>query len=94
MSAEMFAALLTYLPLIFFTAAVPAAAKLGPSQAAWVYFFKDIAPAGELVAFSLAAHLTFQVLNALIGLAFMKHAMRKLETPTNVSVATRDATSA
>jgi hypothetical protein len=71
-----FTALLTYLPLIFFLSAMPAAAKLGPAQAAWVYFFGAQAPEANLVAFSLAAHLTFLVLNALIGLCFLKRAMR------------------
>jgi hypothetical protein len=74
-----FTELLTYLPLIFFSSAIPAAAKLGPSQAAWVYFFSDRATGAKLIAFSLAAHLTFQVLNALIGLCFLRHALRSLE---------------
>jgi hypothetical protein len=76
-----FTVLLTYLPLVFFTAAIPAAAKLGPSQAAWVYFFGDRVDGATLVAFSLAAHLTFQVLNALIGLCFLRQAMRQLDRP-------------
>ncbi len=76
-----YTAMLTFLPLIFFFSAMPAAAKLGPSQAAWVYFFGDRAPEASLVAFSLAAHLTFLVLNALIGLVFLKRAMSELEAP-------------
>ena len=76
-----FTALLTYLPLIFFFSAMPAAAKLGPSQAAWVYFFGSRAPEANLVAFSLAAHLTFMMLNALLGLCFLKRAMRELDGP-------------
>ncbi len=71
-------ALLTYLPLIFFSAAIPAAAKLGPSQAAWIYFFGNYASGADLFAFSLAAHLTFQVLNALIGLCFLRPALRSI----------------
>jgi hypothetical protein len=85
-----FTKLLTYLPLIFFSAAIPAAAKLGPSQAAWVYFFgsrTDETLNAKLVAFSVAAHLSFQVLNALIGLCFLKRAMRSLEAP-DAAVAT------
>ena len=74
-----YTALLTYLPLIFFFSAMPAAAKLGPSQAAWVYFFGSRAPEADLIAYSLAAHLTFQVMNALIGLCFLKRAMHRLE---------------
>jgi hypothetical protein len=76
-----FTALLTYLPLIFFFSAMPAAAKLGPAQAAWVYFFGDRASADDLVAYSLAAHMTFLVMNALLGLVFLRPAMRQLEGP-------------
>jgi len=80
-----FTALLTYLPLIFFMSAMPAAAKLGPSQAAWVFFFGDRAPEANLFAFSVAAHLTFLMLNACIGLCFLKRAMRELEAPLAVA---------
>jgi hypothetical protein len=79
-----FAALLAGLPLVFFFAALPiAAAHLGPSQAAWVYFFRRYAPEAGLVAYSLAAHLTFMVMNAAIGLLFLRRAARELmaETP-------------
>ena len=76
-----YTAVLTYLPLIFFFGAMPAAAKLGPAQAAWVYFFGDRASEASLVAFSLAAHLTFLLMNACLGLVFLKRAMRELEAP-------------
>jgi hypothetical protein len=83
-----FTAILTFLPLIFFFSAMPAAAKLGPSQAAWVYFFGDRAPEASLVAFSLAAHLTFLLLNALLGLCFLKRAMRELHAPPDAAAVT------
>jgi lysylphosphatidylglycerol synthase-like protein len=74
-----FTSLLTYLPLVFFAAALPiAAAHLGPSQAAWVYFFRSSAPAAGLVAYSLAAHLAFMLTNALVGLVFLRRASREL----------------
>jgi hypothetical protein len=44
-----FSALLHYLPLISSSSAMPAAAKLGPAQAAWVYFFRRQAPEANLV---------------------------------------------
>jgi hypothetical protein len=73
-------ALLTFLPLVFFFAALPiAAAHLGPSQAAWTFFFSDYAPGAQLVAYSLAAHLCFMVMNAAIGLCFLPRAARELE---------------
>ena len=74
-----FLTLLTFLPLVFFFAALPiAAAHLGPSQAAWVYFFHGVAPDEKLLGYSLAAHLTFVVMNALIGLIFLRRASREL----------------
>jgi hypothetical protein len=74
-----FTMLLASLPLVFFFAALPiAAAHLGPSQAAWVYFFHGVAPEAGLVAYSLAAHLTFMLMNALIGLCFLRRATREL----------------
>jgi uncharacterized membrane protein YbhN (UPF0104 family) len=76
-----FATLLAFLPLVFFFAALPiAAAHLGPSQAAWVYFFRGYAPEAGLVAYSLAAHLSFMIMNALIGLCFLRRASRELAT--------------
>jgi len=74
-----FTALLAGLPLVFFFAALPvAAAHLGPSQAAWVYIFRRYAPEAGLVAYSLAAHLAFMLLNAAIGLIFLRRAVREL----------------
>ena len=74
-----FLALLTYLPIIFFVAALPiAAAHLGPSQLAWQYFLSDYARGADLVAYSLAAHLTFMLMNALIGVLFLRRAAREL----------------
>jgi hypothetical protein len=73
--------LLTYLPIIFFVAAMPiAAAHLGPAQVAWPAFFAggDAARGSALVAFSLAAHLTFMVMNALLGVVFLRRAAREL----------------
>lgn len=74
-----FTTLLTYLPIVFFCAALPiAAAHLGPSQAAWTYFFREAAPAPSLLAYSLAAHVSFMVTNAVIGLCFLRRASREL----------------
>jgi len=73
--------LLTYLPIIFFVAAVPvAAAHLGPAQWAWPMFFAngDEQRGAALVAFSLAAHLMFMVMNALLGILFLRRASREL----------------
>ena len=78
-----FTVLLTFLPIVFFAAALPiAAAHLGPSQFVWVRFFGGYAPEAGLLAYSLAAHLMFMTMNALIGLAFLRRASRELVPAT------------
>jgi len=85
-----FLALLAGLPLVFFFAALPiAAAHLGPSQAAWVYFFEDYAPRAEIVAYSLATHLSFMLMNAIWGLVFLRRTMRELNAAPNPAPAPR-----
>ena len=74
-----FGTLLTFLPVIFMVAALPiTVAHLGSTQALWILFFSQYAPTPRLLAFSLAAHLTFMLMNALIGLAFLRRAAREL----------------
>jgi hypothetical protein len=74
-----FGHLLTFLPVIFMVAALPVTvAHLGTTQAAWIYFFGEFAPAPKLLAFSLAAHLTFSVTRALLGLMWLPVAYRDL----------------
>ncbi len=65
-------AMLANLPLIFLASAIPlTVAKLGTSQAAWIFLLGAWAPEASLLAYSLVAHLVFLVLNALIGVAFL-----------------------
>jgi len=67
-----FGELLTFLPVIFMAAALPiTVAHLGTTQAAWIYFFGQYAPAPTLLAFSLAAHLTFTFTRALLGVLWL-----------------------
>lgn len=67
-----FAQLLAFLPVIFMVAALPiTVARLGTTQMAWIYFFSSYAPEAQLLAFSLAAHATFAVSRAAIGLVFI-----------------------
>ena len=64
--------LLANLPLIFLASALPlTVAKLGTSQLAWAYLLGSWAPEAGLVAYSLAAHVMFLVMNALIGVTFL-----------------------
>jgi hypothetical protein len=70
-----FAQLLTFLPVIFMLAALPVTvAHLGTTQAAWVFFFSQYAPAPRLLAFSLAAHLVFASTRALAGVLWLPSA--------------------
>jgi uncharacterized membrane protein YbhN (UPF0104 family) len=67
-----FGQMLTFLPVIFMVAALPVTvAHLGTTQAAWIFFFSEYAPAPRLLAFSLAAHLVFTFTRALFGLAWL-----------------------
>ena len=70
-----FGQLLTFLPVIFMLAALPVTvAHLGTTQAAWIFFFSQYAPAPRLLAFSLAAHLVFASTRALLGVLWLPSA--------------------
>ncbi len=67
-----FGSLLTFLPVIFMAAALPVTvAHLGTTQAAWIYFFGQYAPAPRILAFSLVAHLTFSFTRAVLGVLWL-----------------------
>jgi hypothetical protein len=67
--------LLASLPIVFMVAALPiTVAHLGTSQAAWIFFFHDYASEASLLAYSLAAHLTFMLANGTLGLLFLPKA--------------------
>jgi hypothetical protein len=77
-----FAAMLAFLPVIFMVAALPiTVARLGTTQAAWIFFFGPYADPPRLLAFSLAAHLTFVVTRSLIGIAFLPRAYAEIVQP-------------
>jgi len=70
-----FVQMLTFLPVIFMLAALPVTvAHLGTTQAAWIFFFSQYAPAPRLLAFSLAAHLVFASTRALLGVLWLPSA--------------------
>lgn len=74
-----FSAVLTFLPVIFMAGALPVTvAHLGTTQAAWVLFFGRYAPASRLLAFSLAAHVSFMAMRACLSLLFAVPAFRVL----------------
>lgn len=64
--------LLAFLPIVYLVAALPVTvAHLGTSQAAWIFFFGGYAAEADLLAYSLAAHLTFMLANGAFGLVFL-----------------------
>jgi len=74
-----FGPMMIFLPVIFMLAALPiSVAHLGTTQAAWLLFFGRYAPAPQLLAFSLAAHLTFVATRALLGIALLPWAYEDL----------------
>jgi hypothetical protein len=74
--------LFAFLPVVFLVASLPVTvAHLGTSQAAWVYFFAAYGDASRLLAYSLVAHVTFMLLNSVIGLGFLPAALRQPAAP-------------
>ena len=88
-----FGQLFTFLPVIFMIAALPiTVAHLGGTQAAWIFFFSQFAPAPRLLAFSLAAHVVFSATRALCGLLWLPAAYDHLvpqPAPALATTATR-----
>lgn len=83
-----FVQMVAFLPVIFMIAALPITVMhLGTTQAAWIYFFSSHAPPERLLAFSLAAHATFTVTRALVGLVFTPRAYNDLVQPERSRVA-------
>jgi hypothetical protein len=73
-----FVRLLGFLPIVFLVASLPiTVAHLGTSQAAWIYFFSAYGEESQLLAYSLVAHVTFMVLNGLIGVCFLRLALQE-----------------
>lgn len=71
--------LLAFLPIVFMMGALPVTvAHLGTSQAAWIFFFNDYAAEADLLAYSLASHLTFMLANGTLGLFFLPKAYADL----------------
>jgi branched-subunit amino acid transport protein AzlD len=71
--------LLATLPIIFVVGALPInVARLGTTPLAWIFFHGDAVDPSKLLAYSLAAHLTFMLANAVLGVAFLPRAYREL----------------
>lgn len=87
-----FASMLAFLPVIFMAAALPiTVAHLGTTQAAWILFFGSYAPEPQLLAFSLAAHLTFVITRGLLGVLFLPRAYADLVSNARLPIGERQA---
>ena len=73
-----FVALVANLPLIFLASAVPLTVGKLHASLAWAYLLGGYAPPESLIAYSVASHLTFLVMNALIGVAFLPRTGREI----------------
>ena len=77
-----FGHMLTFLPVVFMVATLPiTVSRFGTAQAAWILLFGGIAPVERLLAFSLAADLTFALTRALVGTILLPFAYRELVEP-------------
>lgn len=77
-----FLQMMAFLPVIFMIAALPiTVARLGTTQAAWIFFFQGLAAPEQLLAYSLASHLTFALTRAALGIVFLPRAWRDLVGP-------------
>jgi hypothetical protein len=86
-----FLQMMAFLPVIFMIAALPVTvARLGTTQAAWIFFFSDFAAPEQLLAYSLASHLTFALSRAALGVMFLPRAWRDLAGPVR-ELATKQA---
>ncbi len=75
--------LLATLPIIFLVGALPiTVARLGTTQAAWLYFHGDLVEPSTLLAYSLASHVTFLLANAALGVVFWPRAYQELFSET------------
>ena len=78
-----FGYMLTFLPVVFMIAALPVTvAHLGSTQAAWIFFFSQYAPAPRLLAFSLSAHFVFAFTRSLCGVLWLPVAYADLMPQT------------
>lgn len=77
-----FLQMMAFLPIVFMIAALPiTVARLGSTQAAWIFFFQGFAAPEQLLAYSLASHLTFALTRAALGIIFLPRAWRDLAGP-------------
>jgi hypothetical protein len=69
------AALAARIPLVYLAFLVPTLGNLGTRELAWATAFSDYGSRDALVAYALAINAVFLVLNALLGLLFLRPAL-------------------
>ncbi len=72
------AALAARIPLVYLSFLVPTLGNFGTRELAWKTLFADYGSADALVAYALAINAVFLVLNALLGLLFLRPALELL----------------
>ncbi|UCD85720.1 MAG: flippase-like domain-containing protein [Deltaproteobacteria bacterium] len=69
--------IITYVPLVLLIGSIPITVfQLGTTQAAWLFFFRDLAPPATLVAFSVLWSFGFLVMRMVVGLACLPRALK------------------
>lgn len=69
--------IITYVPLVLLIGSIPITVfQLGTTQAAWLFFFRDLAPPATLVAFSVLWSFGFIVMRMATGFACLPRALK------------------
>lgn len=80
-------------PIIFMISTLPVSVGgVGTTQAAWLMFFREYASEEKLIGLSLSINILFIIFHTLIGLIFMKRAIRLIFGETGGSL--KDLTTA
>jgi hypothetical protein len=69
------AALAARIPIVYLSFIVPTLGNFGTRELAWAASFADYGPRDTLIAYALSINATFLVLNALIGVIFLRRAL-------------------
>jgi len=69
-------ALAARLPIVYLSFVIPTLGNFGTRELAWAASFSDYGPRDALIAYALAINAIFLVLNALIGVIFLRRALQ------------------
>ncbi len=71
-------ALAARIPLLYLAMVVPTLGNFGTRELAWAELFSDFAPHDTLVAYAFAVNAIFLIINALLGVIFLRRALELL----------------